>query len=599
MVLDSLVKVLVFVLGTLIGFVLPGLGLSRRFSSPIPACTTLLISILNLFLVVFVYQLIGVPLRFQYLAPTLALISTVCLYLGRNGSTSGLTISDWKARRGIAILIGLICLEMLIRTSMWPLSGADTGFRWGFLGTQIFDHGHFNYYPPLSAEDFEQYPMVDAIAPLISICYYWIYECCSGIMPRMTSVFVTVQYVLSLSLIFSCAKYMKNSAAGLLGAAIFSGSELSFWSVGMGQEMGLLAISLLGTFNLLIRVRRRNETSYILLAASVTAVGMLCREYGGLVLICGTTIVLCRRLGLRALVLYIVLSFILCGGWYIRSWILTGNPFYSIKTLPFFSVHQRYNEMMHAAKLRNIWTIPIFWWGVKLLGVLSTLPFLFGPFFIIAQTKKRPYFLLSGLVVIGVWIISVPQTANIQYSFRVLHMLVTLLCVGSGILVERWSRNSVGRVVAILIVPAFLIWNIVNMSVFPNRLRLTKKSEVFGKIIKTDYRETLDGLSNSTFEIIESNLPAGSKVVTLSCYHWIHVYRRNIQVVSDFSPEADALFAVDHAESLRTLKEQKIRVLVILKTVKKSRDKTFLSHIVNNGKNLADANDSVEIYRID
>lgn len=601
MVLDFCWRILVFILGTLVGFVLPGLGLSRRFSSPIPACTTFLISILNLFLVTLIYQLLGLPIQFLSLFPSLAFLSILCLYLGRQGSVSGLTISDWKAHRGIALLIGALCLLMLIRTTMWPLSGADTSFRWNLLATQIFKRGHYNYYPPQTSADFELYPMVDAIPPLISICYYWIYECCSGVFPRATSVFVTVQYVLTISVIFSCAKYMKNRAAGHWAAAIFSSSELSFWAIGMGQETGILGLSMVGSLSLLTRVQRKNARALTILAACVTAVGMLSREYGGIIVISGAVVLYFRQVGWRSLIFYVALSFLLCGAWYLRTWVLTGNPFYSIRTVTFFPVHERYDAMMSLAKSRQWFNFGSFIDIAKELTIICGLPIIFGLPFMFSQVKSRPYFLIVSILLGVVWFVSVGHTSLWQYSLRALQPLCVVLCVGGGMTVHHLHKSRLVGAILPFIIVAVMIGNFIDVSVFPYRLRFLPKASVYQKLSSPIYQENRDFISPVSIRNMLRRKTPGTKVVAHSYYYFSQMFRLEIPVISQFSPAADILYSRDEdiTNGLRELKRLKIGMIVVPKERDSDFEGTLLNFIILNNKNLAEQSDSVEIYPVD
>lgn len=181
----------------------------------------------------------------------------------------------------------------------------------------------------------------------------------------MMGLWVATQYALCVSLVFSAAKRMKNTPAASLAAALYCSSKLAFLATGMGQETGLLTVSFLGMFNLLIRARKQNA-HFIILASAVTAIGMLARDYGGITLIGGGTIVTSRGLGRRSLLLYVGLSFLLFGPRYLHTWLVTGNPFYSIKTLFIYSIHLRYNAMMTSARSQ-------IWADVEVMSLLTEL----------------------------------------------------------------------------------------------------------------------------------------------------------------------------------------------------------------------------------
>src|SRR6185369_6679869 len=96
----------------------------------------------------------------------------------------------------------IIVLAVMFRTTMYPLSGFDTFFRWEALARAILQHESLDFYPPVTARDFSIYVYPDGIPPLVATVYWWLYVCIGKPIMSATSISVVLQLVSVMALTF-------------------------------------------------------------------------------------------------------------------------------------------------------------------------------------------------------------------------------------------------------------------------------------------------------------------------------------------------------------------------------------------------------------
>jgi hypothetical protein len=171
-------------------------------------------------------------------------------------------------------------------------------------------------------------------------------------------------------------------------------------------------------------------------------VGALTRDYAPALALIGITVLASKRHTRRSLPLFILSTAVLSAPWYVRSWILTGNPLYSHAILPGLPVNPVHVTMMNSYKEFNslsqvTWST---WWEVAFMLVTTAPLAIFGGVGVILARWRSLFSLaISIVLIVFLWLWSVPQTnVGIFYSLRVLCPAFIVLSVAVGMAVEAW-----------------------------------------------------------------------------------------------------------------------------------------------------------------
>jgi hypothetical protein len=556
--------------GLLLGFILPGYGLSKYLRSPSLWVSSFVLSMVILFQILFWFGILGIPLKSLTIFPALIVVSTLGLWLGKNESREWR--SPWaelKKERFYLFLIAVMILLMMVRSTMQPLSGYDTYFRWDFLALEIFETKSFSYYPALTTQDYKHYGFVDSIPPLVSFNYFWLYESFQAYNPYLTAILVSAQYLCILILIFRITRLISSTQSAVLALVVYVSCPGSFVATAMGQETGLTALSVLATLYFLMSAKS-SERGYrsMILAGAATAMGMLSREYGGIVVVCGGVVVSWRALGNRKLLAYVLVSFALAGPWYLRTWILSGNPFYSIVTFGIFTGHERYLTMANWTSARNdFFTRAGILTAVPYVFGLAPLAFCFGFWAPLKTRRQHGYLVVATAMLFAVWLMSISATYSWQYSTRLLNPVYGLLSIGAGITLKRVSTQFLRHFVAPLMFLA-VAFAFIQVMTFPfPASQLTLQN--FSKCIRhMDYGYfsyiNLD-IRRELIAFLPRVQPAGTRTLA-GDYLYAMLSREGLEVVSDYSPEVDFLFDknYDPVQCRQKLEQAKIDVVVSL-----------------------------------
>lgn len=434
-------------LAALLGFFLPGFFLSRLLRSPATCLSSFLLSIVILFHTIFWLDVAGIPLSFGAVALVLCLLSAglgiLCLIKKTDlalhfPETSSSLSTIEKGILGISLI--LVCF-FVIRSFLSPLSGYDTFFRWNFLPQQMLRFGNFSFYPPLTAEDFKKYFYVDGIAPAVPFAYWWLYAAYGKAQPALTGFFVSMQFALLLFVTFSLGKELGNRRAGYFSIAMLACSSLFFWSVFIGQETGLTALSLASMLYFLHSAKRTGETGSVIAAAAAAAVGALSREYGCAFILCGVVAALWLKLPRKALWQFLAVSTALGAPWYIRNWIIAGNPFYSNPVGSLFAVNP-----VHVSILNKYGSILGFqengWLKISIIlrQLLEYAPLQLTVGIAATLLLVRRVFPLTvaTFVVVLLWIFSIGKTGGGYFwTLRVLSPALVLVSICAGVYLDQ------------------------------------------------------------------------------------------------------------------------------------------------------------------
>ena len=233
--------------------------------------------------------------------------------------------------------------------------------------------------------------------------------------------------------------------------AIAGASPLLLRAVLVGQEAGLLSLSMAGTLYFASVVRAPRDHRAVVMAGLAASVGALSREFGWITVLGGALALAWRRLGPRALALFGAVVLAVALPWYLRNWVLAGNPVYPLR-LAGFAVNPVYDALLeHGHAVLDVRTWPASRWRVAGLFLVSWAPLqlLAGIPGTVAGWRRHGYLLVIAAVVAAVWVRFVGYTlGGLAMSMRVFAPAVVALSIAAGGALEPTAappRGDCGR----------------------------------------------------------------------------------------------------------------------------------------------------------
>jgi hypothetical protein len=555
----------------LIGLVLPGYLLSKIFGDQKSAWSTGLVSsIVIMFNVIFWMEIAGVrivPVRVFAVEVALSLVLTSMWWLraAKNGTANLASSRPWQfdgttTLRACAVVAAVITgAAVLLRAWLWPLSGADVPFRWGFLPARILESESFRFYPPITAQDFQHYFFTDGIPPAVSFVYWWIYGTAGRTEPWLTFWFITAQYAAIVYFTYALARRLGSPNAGWFAVAMLACSSRFTNNILIGQESGLLALSLIAVLYHVVTGSQEKRWQHFILAGIAAGLGALSREYGWAMLFVGFGAAIWLRADWRQVAILIVSTVVAAGPWYVRNWVLTGNPFYSNSFFgaPVNAMHAAVMDYYVSVLGFKAWTIDTWLNLAKLLVIGATWQITLGTIAGIACLRKYGFLTGAMAVVTLLWAYSMPRTSGgPEYSTRVLCPALPIASVLAGIWVDGLSQ-SLRRVRVGWWVGFCILWPLGLLSTLmfpsdisnPNLWRLVFSSRMT--------------LSPWYEQLVQ--LPQGSRVLSDNAYIHTTLYGKGIDVVPIWSPEVGFLLdpAVSGSEARKRLRQAGIHWVVL------------------------------------
>jgi hypothetical protein len=549
----------------LIGLFLPGFFIAKYLRHPLWPASAFAISLLVLFQSIFWLGVFHVPIRLGTVLPILLAVSAGGAVLWKKSAARAdkapapapLTRED----RVLIVSCAAVAAALLAHSAITPLMGGDTLFRWDFLAQRMLRLDTFSFYPPLTAADFRTYFFVDGIPPLVSFANWWIYASAGAYMPALICLFVAAQFVCTLAFTYGAASAVFTRRTGILAAAILAACPLYFSSVVLGQETGLTALAVAATLYFIFRARAGNDLPAMVSAGLAAALCALSREYGWIALVAGVIALVWRRQRTKDVLIFGGVAVAAAGPWYLRNWILAGNPFYSLTFGNFAvnSIHTALLEFYTASLGVKNWAIAN-WVGL----LLSLVPFAFiqvlaGIPGSLQHFKSRGYLAVIGLLLAAVWIQSIGFTSGgAEKSARVLSPLMVVLSITAAGLLESLARSA-GRARAIVLAILLCqLWTAAEGAVYPRDLLALPPAEWLQNAFPRVGR-------NVEFEVADQLLkllPPGRRVLSDSAYLHAALIDKGVEVVPVWSPEVRFLFSATPEESDRKLRDLKIGSVV-------------------------------------
>ena len=443
--IDSLLATLRLVL-LLAGLVLPGTALLRAGRVPWSLGASHLASCALLYLVVLGFTLLHVPVGLGSLVAALAGLTAAGFWFARRGDPPGepAEARPWAFLTGLGRwtpLVAVFWIVVVFRLATDPLSGPDVHFRWSHLAEELLRRGSLDFYPPRSGDDFVRYFWPESIPPGVASVYAWAYACAGSIAPLWAAQ-VTLLQLLSLhDLAGRFAGRLGGIRAARGAIVLLTSCPLLTWSFLIGQETGLLALAAVGlAWSLDAAARPASGSGWTIVAAASAIVASSSREYGLVFALVAVIAAVALRLGRSRVLVLAGVAWPVAALWPLRTWWLTGNPFYSLNVggiFPVNPVFSTWNDAFRAAQQSTLSTFAG-WRELTRYLVLWALPAVLGLAALVALLRRRAggAALIAALVALvsALWFTSVAYTAGgLFYSLRVLAPAFALLVVAAAV----------------------------------------------------------------------------------------------------------------------------------------------------------------------
>ena len=553
---------LILPLFLILGLFLPGYFLAKYFRQTLPWAAAFPFSMLILFHSIFWLGMLHVPITLWAVTPCMLAATALAAWLAKKSASpvKPEAAPPWDRQDRILLWSsGLVAAILMTRSAISPLIGYDTRFRWDFLAQRILALGNFAFYPPLTAADFHTYFYVDGIPPLVSFTHWWLYASAGEYLPVLICLLVTAQFVCTLVFTYGAASAGFSRRAGILAAALLAACPLFFRAVVLGQETGLTALSIAATLYFIVTAKAANDRAAMISAGLAAALCALSREYGWIALIAGIVALLWRRQPLRQVVVFAGVATAVAAPWYVRNWVLSGNPFYSLNFGSFpvnpiqAGILEHYNKLLG---LRQ-WSAGTWWSLVSALLTLATLQMLLGIPGGFRNFRRNGYLIGIAVILCAVWVQSVGYTSGgIVISTRVLSPVMVMLSITAAAFLEpytrrpQWHKATVAAIVLLqLWTAAHGVWYTNNPSApFPPLSELAQKA----------FQRPEEGWEYRFGERFTKVWPPGTRVLSDNAHLHASLIDRGVEIVPVWSPEVRFIFSLPPEEAERRLRDLNI-----------------------------------------
>lgn len=551
----------IFPVFLLLGFFFPGFFIAKCLRHNLWWASAFTVSLLVLFHSIFWLGVFHVPITLWTVLPILLVVTAAAAWCQRRFAlpiTASPATPKFPLQDRLLLLgSGLVGVVLLVHSAIAPAMGGDTPFRWDFLATRILASGKFDFYPPLAPLDFRTYFFVDGIPPLVSFTHWWVYASAGQHLPSLTAIFVAAQFACTLGFTYGVSSAVFSRRAGVLAAAILATSPLYFRSVVLGQETGMTALAIAATLYFVVSSGLPNDAPAMVSAGLAAALCALSREYGWIAVIAGVIALLWRRQSLKHVILFGSVAVAAAGPWYVRNWILAGNPFYSLRFAGFSVnlIHDRILQFYAASLGVQQWTLGSVTNVIYLLLLFATFQLLAGFPGGFPKFRRHGYLLIIALMLVAVWIQSAAYTSGgLEASTRVLTPALVVLSITAAALLESLTRRPRWNTAIVIAIIAGQLWTAAQGAVYPkNTLTLPP-----GQWAENAFPHILPPAEFQIRDQLVKVLPPGSRVLSDSAYLHAALADVGIEVVPVWSPEVRFLFTASPEEA-----ESRLRALNI------------------------------------
>ena len=372
-------------------------------------------------------------------------------------------------------------------------------------------------------------------------------------MPSLISIFVAAQFACTLAFTYGTASVVFSRRAGILAAAILAASPLYFRSVVLGQETGLTALAIAATIYFIVSARAVTDVRAMVSAGLAAALCALSREYGWIAVIAGVIALVWKRQPRKQVFIFCITATAAAAPWYVRNWLLAGNPFYSLRfgSFPVNEIHDRILHYYSASLAVQHWTINEWVNVLSVLLLLATFQVLAGIPGGFRGFRVHGYLIVIAFLLGAVWIQSVGFTSGgAEGSMRVLSpALVVLSITGAGLLEPLTRRARWYTAVAVAIIGC-QFFTAAQGAVSPNSLSSLRPSQWLGSA----FPRVPPAAEFQVRDQLVKLLPPGYRVLSDSAYLHAALTGAGIEVVPVWSPEVRFLFSSSPEEADRQLR---------------------------------------------
>jgi hypothetical protein len=569
------------ILFAIFGLVAPGYVMARALRAPWAWAAAFPLSALVLGEAVIGSAIVGAPIRFGTISGIVlgvtavaGVISLATLYFRRNFEVDAPSANDASPRGAIyaltvvvAVLVVLVLAGTGLRTALYPLSGADTPFRWEALAREMLQQQSLDYYPPMTAEDFTLYTYPDGIPPLVSSVYWWLYAARGTPWPAITSVAIVLEQAACFALVFLAARTLFGVAGGVLAVATLASSTLFNSAVAIGQDTGYTALSCAGQLAFAFAAAHRPRLGLAIMTGLFAALAAIARDYGPALALCGL-VALAADNGTRKYVpVFCVVVIALGAPWYLRNWTRTGNPLYSLNLAFGFPVNKVHAQIMRGYRdLFGLQVLTAQDWARTAQRLIGG-----APLVLLAGLSGIAISLRRGLPLAAVacggvllWLWSVRYTSGgLDYSMRVLTPTWVALSIGAGAWgpwITAGSRGRTGFALGTALLLIFFAGGYAAIASWAHpRGALEIREAVFSR--REFPADSLQHWTKAIQVLRESELPSGG-VLTDDCFFAVALGNHSrFRPVMAWSPEVAFLFGPmpDKQSGQERLRQMEIR----------------------------------------
>ena len=421
-----------------------------------------------LFFILFFLGCTGPYVRFEIVISLIVMTLTVAAYFKRKTRLHRLK-SILKGRHielprltGIEILClffsSIIILLGFFKAYTWPFMSGDALFRWHYLGLMTFKLRGFWYYPPIAPDHFKVYFMAEGMPPFVQLMYAWVYFSIDEVKEGVARLFIGFMMGLTLLCTLKLGGSLFRRRVGYISMLLLAGSSFFFNNMLSGE--GALGVCFFLTASIFTlsksTLQGRGRDRLTLIAGFLAGFSALSRYEGVFGILSGLLTLMLLKSGLKRIGSYLVGAAISLP-WYLRNWIITGNPIYPYLA-EVFPTNRIYYDI-HVVTYRQLQTLNAFdavksiidppnlvTFGILILGGIV------GLLLVLKNSSEKGYIMLSPILVFALlWLNIAPMSGGgivgaLRYLLPILPVFATSFAyLLNDTLIEGVNPSHFGR----------------------------------------------------------------------------------------------------------------------------------------------------------
>ena len=453
----------------------------------------------------------------------------------------------------------------LIFVRLWkaPLLGPDVNFRWHFLAERILKMKNFSYYPPFTPEHFKIYFYPDSIPPMVSFSYFYIYCVAGNVLKSLTSILILIQLLSIFVISWYFSENLFDKETSIINQLLLLSMPFVFFFIFIGQEVGYITLSIISTIYFIYVSQKENKVSYSVVSSFATSLGILSREYGWAFVICGILTFLILKSDIKKIIFYLLGVFILSFPWYLRTWILTGNPFYSLP-IKFFYFNPIIGGILKTYEKILIINLEKLKYFLNFLFRYAFIPIITGFVGSILFFKNKGMIILVNTFLISfLWFHSIKYTVTQIFSIRVLLPGIIFLSICGAGFISWLKKKKKGIYITFIVFIILLCLRSIPFVIFyPTHPSQIPNKEWF----KYLFSYKIENVGDEIFlpEILNNLKVPVSRILSDNAYAHSILVDSKFEIVPVWSPEVFFIFnnSLSSNEIRKKLKEININAVL-------------------------------------